>query len=105
MDLELDISLAHPWSNGIEVLSATSQRAAATRRENLKIKMYDQELLPGGFDQNLCLYSSNILAVGERKLKTIGRNCHSYQGTKTESQMHRPSRHTGDLCFLCVYND
>ena len=33
MDLELDIALAHPWSNEIEGLSATTQRAAATRRE------------------------------------------------------------------------
>ena len=49
MDIELDIALAHPWSNDIEVLSATTQRAAATRRENLKIKKYNQELLPGGF--------------------------------------------------------
>ena len=49
VDLELDIALAHPWSNELEGLSATTQRAAATRRENLKIKKYDQELLPGGF--------------------------------------------------------
>ena len=49
MDLELDIALAHPWSNEIEDLLATTQRAAATRRENLKIKKYDHELLPGGF--------------------------------------------------------
>ena len=49
MDLELDIALVHPWSSEIEVLSATTQRAVATRRENLKIKRYDQELLPGGF--------------------------------------------------------
>ena len=33
MDLELDIALAHPWSNELEGLSATTQRAAATRRE------------------------------------------------------------------------
>ena len=49
VDLELNIALAHPWSNDKEVLSVTSQRAAATRRDNLKIKKYDQELLPGGF--------------------------------------------------------
>ena len=49
VDLELDIALVHPWSNDTEVLSATTQRAAATRRENLKIKKYDQELLPGSF--------------------------------------------------------
>ena len=51
MDLELEIALAHLWSNEIEGLSATTQRAAATRRENLKIKKYDQELLPGDFRQ------------------------------------------------------
>ena len=49
LDLELDIALAHPWSNEIECLSATTQRAAANKRENLKIKKYDQELLPEGF--------------------------------------------------------
>ena len=49
MPLELDIALAHPWSNKIEGLSATTERAAATRRENLNIKKYDQELMPGGF--------------------------------------------------------
>ena len=53
VDLELDIALAHPWSNEIEALSATTQRAAATRRENLKIKKYNQELLPGGFRPTL----------------------------------------------------
>ena len=49
LNLELDIALAHPWSYDIEVLSAKTQRAAATRRENLKIKKYDQKLLSGGF--------------------------------------------------------
>ena len=53
VDLKLDIALAHPWSIEIEGLSATTQRAAARRRENLKIKKYDQELLPGDFDQHL----------------------------------------------------
>ena len=48
MDLELDIALGHPWNDEIEGLSATTQRAAATKRQNLKIKMYDLELLPGG---------------------------------------------------------
>ena len=54
-NLELDIALAHPWSNEIEGLSATTQRAAATSRENLKTKKYNQELLPGVFNQHLCL--------------------------------------------------
>ena len=71
VDLELDIALAHPWSNEIEGLSATTQRAAATRRENLKIKSTTRSSCLEVFDQQLCLQFWNILAVGERKLKTI----------------------------------
>ena len=57
MDLELDIALAHPWSNEIEGLSATTQRAAATRRENLKIKKVRPGTLTWRFSTNVCAYS------------------------------------------------
>ena len=40
MDLELDIALAHPWSNEIEGLSATTQRASG----NEKRKSEDQKV-------------------------------------------------------------
>ena len=68
----MKLSIAY-WilSNEIEGLSATTQRAAATRRENLKIKRYDQELLLRGFRPTFVPVVWNILAVGERKLKTI----------------------------------
>ena len=66
VDLELDIALAHPWSNGIEVLSATTQRAAATRRENLKIKKYDQELLPGGLTNIVPIIFEHFGCWGEK---------------------------------------
>ena len=71
VDLELDIALAHPWSNEIEGLSATTQRAVATRRENLKIKKYDHALLPGCFRPTFVPIVLEHLAVGERKPKTI----------------------------------
>ena len=54
LNLELDIALARPWNNDIEILSATTQRAEATRRENLK----DQKVRPGAlawrFSTNSC---------------------------------------------------
>ena len=57
LDLELDIALAHPWSNDIEVLSAIIQESSGNQKRNLKIKKYNQELLPGRFSTNICAYS------------------------------------------------
>ena len=56
MDLELDIALAHPWSNEIEGLSATTQSSG-----NQKKKSEDQKGRPGTlakrFLTNICAYS------------------------------------------------
>ena len=103
VDLELDIALAHPWRNEIEGLSATTQRAVATRREILKIKKYNQELLPGGFRPTFVpivfeRFGCWGLKAGDylKKLSQLSRD---------EDRKPNASRHAGDLCFLCVYND
>ena len=72
---------------------------------NQKRKSEDQNVrpgaLPGGFRPTFVPIIFEHLTVGE----TIRRDYHSYQKTKTESQMHQPSSHTRDLCFLCANND
>ena len=47
-NINLDISLAHPWSKDVIKLAARDQGFVAKRREDRKKTMYEQELLPGG---------------------------------------------------------
>ena len=46
--MELDVALAHPWSSDIFPTSATTDGAAASRREERKKARYDRERYPGG---------------------------------------------------------
>ena len=46
--VELDVALAHPWSSDIFPTSATTDGAAASRREERKKARYDRERYPGG---------------------------------------------------------
>ena len=47
-NVDLDISLAHPWSSDIFPSSAGVNGAAAERRANRKIEKYSKQQLPGG---------------------------------------------------------
>ena len=47
-NVELDVALAHPWSSDIFPTSATTDGAAASRREERKKAGYDRETYPGG---------------------------------------------------------
>ena len=96
---------AHPWSNEIEVLSATTQRAAATRRENLKVKKYDQELLPGGFRPTFVpIVLEHFGCWGEKAedyLKKLSQLSRDKDGKPNASTFKTYWRSV----FLCVYND
>ncbi|XP_062516545.1 uncharacterized protein LOC134191918 [Corticium candelabrum] len=50
-DVELDVSLAHPWCADILSRAAREDGAAAVRREERKVEKYQSKVLPGG----LCL--------------------------------------------------
>ena len=52
-NIDLDISLAHPWSKDVIKLAAREQGFAAKRREDRKKTKYEQELLPGGSAPNM----------------------------------------------------
>ena len=47
-NVELDISLAHPWSSDIFPTSASKDGAAASKREDRKVARYERERYPGG---------------------------------------------------------
>jgi hypothetical protein len=51
-NIDLDISLAHPWSSEILSRSSKEDRAAAQRQEDNKVKKYSQLNLPGGDHPN-----------------------------------------------------
>ena len=46
-NLDLDISLAHPWSSDVFPSSAEATGVAANRRETRKMAKYEQHKLPG----------------------------------------------------------
>ena len=50
---ELDVALAHPWSQDVLPSSANTDGAAARRREEIKHKKYSHETLPGGYSPSL----------------------------------------------------
>ena len=52
-NIDLDISLVHPWSKDVIKLAARDQGFAAKRREDRKKTKYEQELLPGGSAPNM----------------------------------------------------
>ena len=52
-NVELDVALAHPWSQDILRSAATTDGAAARRREDIKHNKYSQEQLPGGYTPTL----------------------------------------------------
>ena len=47
-NLDLDISLAHPWSSDVFPSSAEATGVAANRRETRKVSKYEQHKLPEG---------------------------------------------------------
>ena len=47
-NLDVDISLAHPWSQGILKRSSREDGFAARTREEKKTNKYTEEILPGG---------------------------------------------------------
>ena len=51
-EVELDVSLAHPWC--VDILSKATREdgAAAARREEKKVKKYQSKVLPGGLSLN-----------------------------------------------------
>ena len=103
MDLELDIALAHLWSNEIEGLSATTQRAAATKRENLKIKKYYLELLPGGIRPTLVpIVFKHFGCWGEKAegyLKKLSQLSRDEDGKKNASTIKTYWRSVFSVCL------
>ena len=48
-NLDLDVSLAHPWSQDIIRRASKENGHAAATREEKKMKKYSEELVPGGY--------------------------------------------------------
>ena len=46
-NIDLDISLTHPWSSDVFPCSAEATGVAANRRETRKMSKYEQHNLPG----------------------------------------------------------
>ena len=66
--LDLDISLAHPWSVDNVKRASRIDGFAASAREDKKKTKYSEHQLPGVVSPNVSLLCSNILVVGVRKL-------------------------------------
>ena len=52
-NVEIDVALAHPWSQDILRNAATMDGAAARKREDIKHSKYSKEQLPGGYTPTL----------------------------------------------------
>ena len=52
-NVEIDVALSHPWSQGILQNAATMDGAAARKREDIKHSKYSKEQLPGGYTPTL----------------------------------------------------
>ena len=52
-NVELDVALAHPWSQDILRSAATMDGAAARRREDIKHSKYSKAQLPGEYTPTL----------------------------------------------------
>ena len=48
-NLDIDVSLAHPWSQDIIRRASKESGHAAATREEKKMKKYSEELVPGGY--------------------------------------------------------
>ena len=73
--LDLDISLAHPWSVDNVKRASRIDGFAASAREDKKKAKYSEHQLPGVVSPNVSLLCSNILVVGVRKLLDSSTNC------------------------------
>ena len=92
--LDLDISLAHPWSIDNVKRASTIDGFAARAREDKKKAKYSEHQLPGGIvSPNVFLLCSNILVVGARKL--LGSSTNSLGRTR----MWCSSKVTGENDF------
>ena len=70
-DVELDVSLAHPWCADILSRAAQEDGAAAIRREETKVEKYQLKVLPGG----LCL---NFVTLVMEHFGRWGRKAQSF---------------------------
>ena len=94
-DVELDVSLAHPWCADILSRAAREDGAAAVRREERKVEKYQSKVLPGG----LCL---NFVPLVMEHFSRSGRQEQSFL-----SQLSQLSKNI-DLCnsdhnFKCYW--
>ena len=70
-DVELDVSLAHPWCADILSRAAQEDGAAAVRREERRVEKYQLKVLPGG----LCL---NFVSLVMEHFGRWGRQAQSF---------------------------
>ena len=63
-DIELDVSLAHPWCLDSVKAASREEAIAAMKREKKKEAKYYSELLPEGSCPLVIPLFSNILAIG-----------------------------------------
>ena len=100
-DLEIDVSLAHPWSKEVIRNSARQAGYAAKKREQVKNAKYNSEILPGGRAPNC------IPAVFEH-FGTWGTAADQFLNTlssRSRDEEGLTSGHIGDVDFQYSYKN
>ena len=83
-NLDLDVSLAHPWSQNIIKRASRENGHAATTREKKRMEKYSEKLVPGGY-----MFQDVFLAL---VIKHFGR-----WSTKAENFLHQFSQQSVNL--------
>ena len=86
-NIDLGISLAHPWSSDVFPSSAEATGVAANQRETRKMSKYEQHKLPGGSVVKSFHWLWNILDHGEKKREIFCRNWQPFHQMKQEDLM------------------
>ncbi len=98
-DIELDVSLAHPWCLDSVKAASREEGVAAMKREEKKKAEYNSELLPEGS----CLLVTPLVFKhfgrwGEQVVRYLNKLAR-LQGMKKEDEMRLTSRPSGDESF------
>ena len=99
------MSLAHSWSSEVIFSSASTEGAAALRREQTKAEKYSMERLPGEEAVRLVPLVLEHFDIGDNRQKNTCISCLSGLLTSVETATAHSLRLTGENVCLFYYRD
>ena len=100
---DLDVSLAHPWSQDIIRRASKENGHAAVAREEKKMKKYSEELVPGGYVSRCVPLVIEHFGRWGTKTENFCSICHNSQQIQKPILMLPCSYHIGEKDFLQFY--